>query len=141
MTLDAFNKESREWVDNGLERWLPPATEAPRRLHEAMRYAIFAGGKRLRPAIARAACLAVGGAADDALPAACALEMLHTYSLILMTPSCGFPGGNPSRRAPHDVALSPLNWRSPISFSDFLGADLPQARGDGESPRCASRGP
>jgi geranylgeranyl diphosphate synthase type II len=47
-----------------------------------MRYAIFAGGKRLRPAVARAACHALGGSDDNALPAACALEMLHTYSLI-----------------------------------------------------------
>ncbi len=82
MTVDAFLASTREWVDAALERWLPPASEEPRQLHAAMRYALFAGGKRLRPAIARAACAAAGGAADDALPAACALEMLHTYSLI-----------------------------------------------------------
>ena len=82
MSPQAFLKESRELVNAALDTWLPPADTDPRRLHEAMRYSIFAGGKRLRPAIARAACLAVGGGDEDALPVACALEMLHTYSLI-----------------------------------------------------------
>jgi len=80
--LPGYLAETRTLVDAALDRWLPPAAEEPRRLHEAMRYAIFAGGKRLRPAIARAACRALGGGDSDALPAAAALEMLHTYSLI-----------------------------------------------------------
>ena len=69
-------------VDRALERFLPPATRPPRRLHEAMRYSVFGGGKRLRPALAIMACEALGGSRVDALPAACALEMIHTYSLI-----------------------------------------------------------
>ncbi len=79
MSLDRFLPETKTLVDGALDRWLPPAGV---RLHDAMRYAVFAGGKRLRPAVARAACLAVGGTDEDVLPAACALEMLHTYSLI-----------------------------------------------------------
>ena len=79
MSLDRFLAETKRLVDAALDRWLPPAGV---KLHDAMRYAVFAGGKRLRPAVARAACLAVGGTDEDALPAACALEMLHTYSLI-----------------------------------------------------------
>jgi len=79
VSLDAFLAETKALVDEALDRWLPPAGL---RLHDAMRYAVFAGGKRLRPAIARAACLAVGGGDADVLPVACALEMLHTYSLI-----------------------------------------------------------
>ena len=82
MSAERFLQETRELVDGALDRWLPPADEPPRRLHEAMRYSVFAGGKRLRPALARAACRAVGGRDDEVLPAACALEMLHTYSLI-----------------------------------------------------------
>jgi len=82
VTLQAFLAETRQMVDHALDRWLPPATQEPVRLHEAMRYAVFAGGKRLRPAIARAASLALGGEDQAAVPAACALEMLHTYSLI-----------------------------------------------------------
>jgi len=82
VTLEAFLAESKTLVDAALDRWLPVATEEPRRLHETMRYALFAGGKRLRPAIARAAAAALGGTDAEVLPAACALEMLHTYSLI-----------------------------------------------------------
>ena len=77
-----FLEQTRAWVDAALERVLPSADDEPRRLHEAMRYSVFAGGKRLRPAIARAACRALGGTDDDVMAAACALEMVHTYSLI-----------------------------------------------------------
>jgi len=82
VSLDSFLKETRGWVEAALEEWLPPVEEEPRRLHEAMRYAVFAGGKRLRPAIARAACRATGGSDADVTATACALELLHTYSLI-----------------------------------------------------------
>ena len=61
---------------------MPPGESAPKTIHEAMRYSLFAGGKRLRPALVLAACEAVGGSREDAAPAACALEMIHTYSLI-----------------------------------------------------------
>jgi geranylgeranyl diphosphate synthase, type II len=69
-------------VDAELERLLPAAENRPVRLHEAMRYSIFAGGKRIRPILLLAACDAVGGHYETALPAACAIEMIHTYSLI-----------------------------------------------------------
>jgi geranylgeranyl diphosphate synthase type II len=82
VTLEEFLAGTRKLVEAALDRALPPTSDEPVRLHEAMRYSVFAGGKRLRPAIARAACLALGGSDEDAMPAACALEMLHTYSLI-----------------------------------------------------------
>ncbi len=65
-----------------LEKILPAETVRPARLHQAMRYSVFAGGKRLRPALCIAACEACGGTADQALRAAGALELLHTYTLI-----------------------------------------------------------
>jgi geranylgeranyl pyrophosphate synthase len=65
-----------------LEQILPAETVRPSRLHQAMRYSVFAGGKRLRPALCIAACEACGGTADQAIRAACALELLHTYTLI-----------------------------------------------------------
>ena len=65
-----------------LEKAVPPAGEEPARLHRAMRYSLFAGGKRLRPALAMLACDLVGGREKDVLPAAACLEMIHTYSLI-----------------------------------------------------------
>ncbi len=82
MTLASFLAETRELVDAALDRFLPSVDDEPCRLHAAMRYSVLGGGKRLRPAIARAACRAAGGTDGDVLPAACALEMLHTYSLI-----------------------------------------------------------
>ena len=82
MNPGAFLQEAQEWVNAALDRFLPDPESEPRRLHEAMRYAVFAGGKRLRPAITLAACRAAGGSEEDAVSSACALEMLHTYSLI-----------------------------------------------------------
>lgn len=69
-------------VNEELERILPPGKKCPERLHQAMRYSVFAGGKRLRPILCIAACEACGGTAKQALNAACALELLHTYTLI-----------------------------------------------------------
>jgi geranylgeranyl diphosphate synthase type II len=69
-------------VDQALDRLLPGEAVAPATLHKAMRYSIFAGGKRLRPVLVLAAAEACGGAHENALPAACAVECLHTYSLI-----------------------------------------------------------
>jgi geranylgeranyl diphosphate synthase type II len=69
-------------VDRALDRWLPPEKTRPATLHRAMRYAVFAGGKRLRPVLCLAAAEACGGKTSGALPAACAVECIHTYSLI-----------------------------------------------------------
>ncbi|MBI3828206.1 MAG: polyprenyl synthetase family protein [Planctomycetes bacterium] len=78
----AYLEKARTFVDQCLEQSLPPETAAPQTLHKAIRYSIFAGGKRLRPALAFAGAEAVGGSWDDAAPVACAVEMIHTYSLI-----------------------------------------------------------
>jgi geranylgeranyl diphosphate synthase type II len=69
-------------VDRALDRFLPKATVAPATIHKAMRYSLFAGGKRLRPILCLAAAEACGGKTSAALPAACAVECIHTYSLI-----------------------------------------------------------
>lgn len=69
-------------VDAAMDRFLPKATARPATIHRAMRYAVFAGGKRLRPVLCLAAAEACGGAVADALPAACAVELMHTYSLV-----------------------------------------------------------
>jgi geranylgeranyl diphosphate synthase type II len=69
-------------VDRALDRALPKATAKPATLHRAMRYSLFAGGKRLRPALTLAAAEACGGGIEAALPAACAVECIHTYSLV-----------------------------------------------------------
>lgn len=69
-------------VDKALERFLPPAQMYPPLIYEAMRYSVFAGGKRLRPVLTMAAAEAVGGEPMRVLPVACAIELIHTYSLI-----------------------------------------------------------
>ena len=69
-------------VEAELDRLLPPAGAPPARLHEAMRYAVFAGGKRLRPALVALGARAAGGAAEEVLAAGAAVELIHTYSLV-----------------------------------------------------------
>ncbi|HEX7138639.1 MAG TPA: farnesyl diphosphate synthase [Vicinamibacterales bacterium] len=81
--LAEFLEHARQRVDDALERWLPKPPECPAIVADAMRYSVFAGGKRLRPILALAAAQAVDASATDlALPSACAIEMIHTYSLI-----------------------------------------------------------
>ncbi len=77
-----FLADWRGRVDGALDRILPPETQWPATLHRAMRYSVLAGGKRLRPVLALAAARACGGPLDAILPAACGLELIHTYSLI-----------------------------------------------------------
>ncbi len=69
-------------VNLALDRFLPPATARPATIHKAMRYSLFAGGKRMRPALCLAAAAACGGDEAAALPLACAVECVHTYSLV-----------------------------------------------------------
>ncbi len=82
MDLKIYLKEKIALVDAALEQYLPRESEQPESIHKAMRYSIFAGGKRVRPVLMLAACEAVGGNLEDSMPAACAMEMIHTYSLI-----------------------------------------------------------
>ena len=69
-------------VNQALDRSLPAATAKPATIHRAMRYSLFAGGKRIRPALCLAAAAACGGTEADAMPLACAVECIHTYSLV-----------------------------------------------------------
>ncbi|MGN0136635.1 farnesyl diphosphate synthase [Anaerotignum sp.] len=82
MDLKQELKERCAYIEGALEKALPQQQAFPPVIFEAMRYSLLAGGKRLRPMMLLAACEAVGGKKEDALPFACALEMIHTYSLI-----------------------------------------------------------
>ncbi|MGB9802656.1 polyprenyl synthetase family protein [Desulfofundulus sp.] len=75
-------KARADLVDRALDELLPSEDTYPPLIHQAMRYSLFAGGKRLRPVLALAAAETVGGDPVRVLPAACALELIHTYSLI-----------------------------------------------------------
>jgi geranylgeranyl diphosphate synthase, type II len=72
----------RQAVDEALDRALPPESAWPATIHRAVRYSLFAGGKRVRPVLVLAAGEAVGGAREELMPLACAVEMVHTYSLV-----------------------------------------------------------
>jgi geranylgeranyl diphosphate synthase, type II len=80
--LQRFLESNTDLVNRALDRFLPSETTRPATIHKAMRYSIFAGGKRIRPALCLAAASACGGRAESALPLACAVECIHTYSLI-----------------------------------------------------------
>lgn len=80
--IDDTWQELRSRINTRLEEYVELAPGCPPQLQEAMAYSLLAGGKRLRPSLVLIACEACGGEAERALPAACALEMIHTYSLI-----------------------------------------------------------
>jgi geranylgeranyl diphosphate synthase type II len=82
LNLETYISERVTQIDSALDHYLPTAERLPASLHQAMRYSVFAGGKRIRPLLMIAACEAVGGSIKSVLPAACAMEMIHTYSLI-----------------------------------------------------------
>lgn len=82
MSLEVYLRETRALVDAAIDRWLPPADTEPRVIHEAMRYAVLGGGKRLRPILAVAAAEACGADAAPLLRPFAALELIHTYSLV-----------------------------------------------------------
>lgn len=69
-------------IDEYLHKYLTGRSDTPKEISEAMRYSIFAGGKRIRPVIMLSVCEMLGGEKEDVIPYACALEMIHTYSLI-----------------------------------------------------------
>jgi geranylgeranyl diphosphate synthase, type II len=72
----------QKMVDEALDSFLPRPSSKPKTIHKAMRYSVFAGGTRLRPILCLAAAECVGGTAEAAIPLACAVECIHTYSLI-----------------------------------------------------------
>jgi geranylgeranyl diphosphate synthase type II len=82
MTLREYLAQQQKLVDAELDRLVPPETTPPATIHRAMRYSLFAGGKRIRPILCMEAARAVCGAADDGAACACSLELVHTYSLI-----------------------------------------------------------
>ncbi|MGA3145215.1 MAG: polyprenyl synthetase family protein [Verrucomicrobiota bacterium] len=80
--LQQFLATRTKTVNAALDKFLPSDKTRPVTIHKAMRYSLFAGGKRMRPALCLAAAAACGGREADALPLACAVECIHTYSLI-----------------------------------------------------------
>lgn len=82
MTLAEYVSHKQHKIDDTLKRLVPDESVAPTSIHKAMRYSLFAGGKRIRPILCVAAAEAVCDSPDGIEPAACSLELIHTYSLI-----------------------------------------------------------
>jgi geranylgeranyl diphosphate synthase type II len=82
LDVEAEMDERRRLVEQALDRALPQESAWPETIHRAVRYSLFAGGKRIRPLLVLAAGEAVGGSRDEVMPLACAVEMIHTYSLV-----------------------------------------------------------
>jgi len=82
MDLRAYLASQQRLVDAELDRLVPPEATPPETIHRAMRYSLFAGGKRIRPILCMEAAQAASDSADGAVRAACSLELVHTYSLI-----------------------------------------------------------
>ena len=80
--LQGYLAARTDAVNRALDHFLPKESAKPATIHKAMRYSLFAGGKRMRPALTLAAAEACGGTDEDAMPLACAVECIHTYSLI-----------------------------------------------------------
>jgi len=82
MNLRDYLAVQQRLVDAELDRLTPPETTPPETIHRAMRYSLFAGGKRIRPVLCLEAARTVAGNVEGAVTAACSLELIHTYSLI-----------------------------------------------------------
>lgn len=82
MDIKSYLSKRKSMVDKTLDRLVPPAKTFPPSVHEAMRYSLFAGGKRVRPILAIASAEALGAKIAGLLPIASAIELIHTYSLI-----------------------------------------------------------
>jgi geranylgeranyl diphosphate synthase type II len=80
--LRSYMEMRKELIDRALDRFMPPEDTYPSSVHKAMRYSVFSGGKRFRPILCLAAFDACEGTGEGAVPVACAIELLHTYSLI-----------------------------------------------------------
>jgi geranylgeranyl diphosphate synthase, type II len=132
--LGTYMAERARAVDEALGRFLPSESSPPETLHKAMRYSVFAGGKRLRPVLVIAGAEAVGGGMDDVMPTACAVEMIHTYSLIhddLPAMDNDFRRGSPTNHKVFGEALAILAGDALLTLAFRLLADNVPAASSG----------
>ncbi|MHB9094913.1 MAG: polyprenyl synthetase family protein [Eubacteriales bacterium] len=143
MNKEALKREINDKVrliDQALDRYLPGEQVKPGTIHEAMRYSVFAGGKRLRPVLFLASAEAVGGNSGAILPAACALELIHTYSLIHddlpAMDNDDFRRGKPTSHKVYGEAIAVLTGDALLTLAFDLIAGCGQA---GVSPNVVVR--
>jgi geranylgeranyl pyrophosphate synthase len=132
MDIKRYLQEKKEIVDSALERYFPPLpsgggdAEFLSSLHKAIRHSLFSGGKRIRPILCMSAFEAVGGKGAGILPFACALEMIHTYSLIHddlpAMDDDDFRRGQPTCHKAFDEATALLTGDALLTLGDFQKA-------------------
>jgi geranylgeranyl diphosphate synthase, type II len=119
----------QKMVDEALEALLPKSTVKPKTIHKAMRYSIFAGGKRLRPILCLAAAECCGGRPGTAIPLACAVECIHTYSLIHDDLPCmdddDLRRGMPTSHKVFGEAVAVLAGDALLTFAFELASEAP----------------
>ena len=127
-------EEYKPQIEAFLAHAMPASDDAKNVLTEAMRYSLLAGGKRLRPILALEFCRICGGDVEAALPAACALEMIHTYSLIHDDLPCmdndDLRRGKPTNHVVFGECTATLagDALQPLAFSTILSSSLPADR-------------
>jgi geranylgeranyl diphosphate synthase, type II len=119
----------QKMIDAALRRYLPNPTVKPHTIHKAMRYSVFAGGKRLRPILCLASAESCGGDALAALPLACAVECIHTYSLIHDDLPCmdddDLRRGMPTSHKVFGEGIAVLAGDALLTFAFELAAEVP----------------
>jgi geranylgeranyl diphosphate synthase type II len=119
----------QKMVDKALEVFLPKSTVKPKTIHKAMRYSVFAGGKRLRPILCLAAAECCGGQTIAAIPLACAVECVHTYSLIHDDLPCmdddDLRRGVPTSHKVFGEAVAVLAGDALLTFAFELASQVP----------------
>ena len=129
----------REEVDGALDQALPPETAWPATIHRAVRYSLFAGGKRIRPALVIASGEAVGGARAELMTLGCAVEMIHTYSLIHddlpAMDDDDLRRGKPTSHKVFGEAIAILAGDALLTRAFHLMAELPEGSDEGRVRR------
>jgi geranylgeranyl diphosphate synthase type II len=131
MDLKTYLADRAAEVDAALDAFLPKAKEKPSSIHEAMRYTVFAGGKRLRPILCLAAAEACGGDPESAMPPACAVEIMHTYSLVHDDLPCiddDLRRGRPTCHKVYGEGMAVLTGDALLTEAFLIIAQTPSAR-------------
>jgi geranylgeranyl diphosphate synthase type II len=129
MSVEEALHERRRALEDALARALPPETAWPPTIHRAVRYSLFAGGKRVRPLLVLAAGEAVGGSLEELMPLALAAEMIHTYSLIHDDLPCmdddDLRRGKPTAHKVFGEAIAVLAGDALLTRAFHLMAEMP----------------
>ncbi len=132
----SYLAERQKFVESALARAVPEAGANACGLSEAMRYSLLGGGKRIRPVTAMAACEAVGGSPQDALGLACALEMIHTYSMVHDDLPCmdddDLRRGKPTNHRVYGEAMATLAGDALLTDAFYVLASWSRSRAPAE---------